>query len=315
MQVTYTLTAAEEGKKVLVEVSFTDNAGNSEGPLGSAVTLPIIPASVVLVSNTAQGKRLTDFEYNATVLDVNSMGQAFIAGNNPTGYTFTSVTIISEDPQGDDLALELCEVGTDGNTPENCTVLTPPASFTIGPLFFYAPTGSTLTLSNGSTYMVVLKSPGGQRVDVDGTLSDGEDASSLHNWSIHDKPHFKAPERLAAKHQQQSVSHRHQRHRQSNRPRRPHRPLGNGQREHQDQPLLDGTGQHRRLRHHRLQDRIILRCRLQLDRPRRRHQTTPTPLTSTPASPAVTPATTGSPPSTRSAPAPPPTPPTQPPPR
>ena len=34
---TYTLTAAEEGKKVLVEVSFTDNGGSSEGPLVSAL--------------------------------------------------------------------------------------------------------------------------------------------------------------------------------------------------------------------------------------------------------------------------------------
>ena len=123
------------------------------------------------------------------------LGQAFTAGNNPTGYTFTSVTINSEDAQGDDLALELCEVGTDGNTPENCTVLTPPASFTSGPLFFYAPTGSTLTLSNGSTHMVVFKSPGGQpRVTVDGTNSNGEDASSLHNWSIQDQAHFKGPD-------------------------------------------------------------------------------------------------------------------------
>ena len=31
---TYTLTAAEEGKKVLVEVSFTDNGGSSEGSAG-----------------------------------------------------------------------------------------------------------------------------------------------------------------------------------------------------------------------------------------------------------------------------------------
>ena len=34
---TYTLTASEEGKKVLVEVSFTDNGGSSEGPLVSAL--------------------------------------------------------------------------------------------------------------------------------------------------------------------------------------------------------------------------------------------------------------------------------------
>ena len=34
---TYTLTASEEGKKVLVEVRFTDNGGSSEGPLVSAL--------------------------------------------------------------------------------------------------------------------------------------------------------------------------------------------------------------------------------------------------------------------------------------
>ena len=34
---TYTLTASEEGKKVLVEVSFTDNGGSSEGPLVSVL--------------------------------------------------------------------------------------------------------------------------------------------------------------------------------------------------------------------------------------------------------------------------------------
>ena len=33
---TYTLTDSEVGKKVLVEVSFTDNANNREGPLVSA---------------------------------------------------------------------------------------------------------------------------------------------------------------------------------------------------------------------------------------------------------------------------------------
>ena len=35
---TYTLTSSEEGKKVKVGVSFTDNGGNSEGPLTSAAT-------------------------------------------------------------------------------------------------------------------------------------------------------------------------------------------------------------------------------------------------------------------------------------
>ena len=45
---TYTLTAAEEGKKVLVEVSFTDNGGSSEGPLVSA----LYPSSGTVVNLT-----------------------------------------------------------------------------------------------------------------------------------------------------------------------------------------------------------------------------------------------------------------------
>ena len=37
----YTLTSAEGGKRVIVEVSFTDNANNSEGPLTSAATAEV----------------------------------------------------------------------------------------------------------------------------------------------------------------------------------------------------------------------------------------------------------------------------------
>ena len=39
-----------------------------------------------------------------------------------------------------------------------------------------------------------------------------------------------------------------------------------------DRPLLDRPGEHRRLRHHRLQDRIVLRWRLVVVRPGRQHQ-------------------------------------------
>ena len=61
-------------------------------------------------------------------------------------------------------------------------------------------------------------------------------------------------------------------HHRPDRARRPDRPHGNGQRDHHDRPLLDGPGQQRRLRHHRLQDRSLLRWRVQLDRPRRQHR-------------------------------------------
>ena len=41
---------------------------------------------------------------------------------------------------------------------------------------------------------------------------------------------------------------------------------------HPDRPLLERPGQHRRLRHHRLQDRGLAQRHLRLDRPGRRHQ-------------------------------------------
>ena len=65
---------------------------------------------------------------------------------------------------------------------------------------------------------------------------------------------------------------RRQRHHGRHRPRRPDRPHGHGQRDHRDQPLLECPGQHRRLRHHRLQDRGLLQWHLQLDQPRCQHQ-------------------------------------------
>ena len=71
------------------------------------------------------------------------------------------------------------------------------------------------------------------------------------------------------RHQHQRHRHRlqrRQRHHGRHRSRRSDRPHGHGQRDHRDQPLLD-PGQHRRLRHHRLQDRGLLQRRLQLDRP------------------------------------------------
>ena len=77
------------------------------------------------------------------------------------------------------------------------------------------------------------------------------------------------------RHQHQRRRHRlqrRQRHHGRHRSRRSDRPHGHGQRDHRDQPLLERPGEHRRLRHHRLQDRGLLRWRLVVVRPRRQHE-------------------------------------------
>ena len=62
---TYTLSASEEGKKVKVEVSFTDNGGTSEGPLASAAypaSGTVVAAPVVNTPPTASDGTVTPNE-------------------------------------------------------------------------------------------------------------------------------------------------------------------------------------------------------------------------------------------------------------
>ena len=135
---------------------------------------------VNLVSNTEQGDdRQADYNRDH--------GQAFTTGFNTTGYTVTSVQMISEDAEGDDIGLKICEVDTNTNPTDVCTDLTAPSSFGMGPLTFTAPASPALTLTARTTYMVVFTTPGGETVYVDATNSDGEDASSQQDWEIRDK--------------------------------------------------------------------------------------------------------------------------------
>ena len=94
---TYTLTAAEEGKKVLVEVSFTDNGGSSEGPLVSAL-YPSTQSQTVNPNN-----RPTALDGTVTTVE-------------DTAHTFAAANFSYSDTDSDPLAsvkiIELPAVGT-----------------------------------------------------------------------------------------------------------------------------------------------------------------------------------------------------------
>ena len=139
-----------------------------------------------LVSNTGQGGNS-----DASFAGTEDHGQAFTTGDNLPGYNITGVTIISEDPEGDDMALQICEVADNGWPTTTCTDLTSAGPFAAGPLLFNVPTGTTLTLEANTTYMVVFKSPGGEQVRVDATDSDDNDDTSLPDWEIRNKSQFK----------------------------------------------------------------------------------------------------------------------------
>ena len=184
---TYTLTNSEQGKKIKLEVRFTDNDGTDEGPLTSPA-FPYIATQTIgeatLISTLGMAG---DSSHSFTTQE---QGQVFTTGTNPNGYTVTSVVIISEDHGQDDVALKICEVNSNLHPTATCTDLTAPGLFQPGPLAFTAPSGTTLA-GGRTNYMVVFNSPGGQEVLLDAHKSDGYDGNSLAGFSIRNRIHYK----------------------------------------------------------------------------------------------------------------------------
>ena len=86
---TYTLTESEEGKKVKVEVSFTDNGGSPEGPLLSAA----YPASL---SQTVGARPVVN--------TLPTAADGIVTTNEDTDYTFSAAEFSYADDDGDALA-------------------------------------------------------------------------------------------------------------------------------------------------------------------------------------------------------------------
>ncbi len=135
----------------------------------------------VLVSNQAQ---MAD---DSASTSGNDHAQLFHTGGNTDGYILTSMHVSSEDAEGDDFDVEICEEDGTANefpstTASDCTVLTAPASFAAG-LLFFDHTG--LALSANTNYVVVIKQRGTGSVELNSTTSSGEDAAlGLSDWSI-----------------------------------------------------------------------------------------------------------------------------------
>ena len=143
---------------------------------GARQDTPIPP--VILVSNLSQTAN-----QNATYS--RDHGQAFTTGNNSTGYSVTSVTIVSEDPNNDAIPLQICEVDGSVHPTTVCTDLTPPSSYPQGNLTYTVPTTTPLTLNADTTYMLVFKAPVAPTLlRVSATSSDDQDAASLTGFSI-----------------------------------------------------------------------------------------------------------------------------------
>ena len=162
---------AADVETVSVKVTASDASESVSDTFDIVVDLPP-DTSPTLVSNAGQGD-----DHNWTTTEDRS--QTFTTS---VGATLSSVEIISEDPDGDDVAVSLCTVDGSDHPTSTCTVLTAPPSFAAGTLVFRAPANTTLAAN--TTYSLLIASPGGEWLLLDATDSDNEDAGGATGWSI-----------------------------------------------------------------------------------------------------------------------------------
>ena len=185
----YTLVSEDEGKKIRVQTSFVDGKDNDEGPFtsddypaGNTITAPSI---YTMVSSTGQ----TVSNNRSGQISAESHAQAFTTSSETAAYILSSVTVVSIDAEGDEFAVKICEVHSNVPT-TSCTDLTPPPSFTAGPLVFNSPSNRTITLSKATTYALVFSAAAGTTVTLPATDEDNEDPISLPGWSIRNRSQF-----------------------------------------------------------------------------------------------------------------------------
>ncbi len=114
--------------------------------------------------------------------------QAFTTG--ATASTLSSVEIVSDDLDDDDMAVSVCTVDDAGYPASTCTALTPPRSFAAGTLVFTAPANTTLDAN--TTYTLLITSPGGESLQFGSTPRDREDTGGEAGWSIANESHRKS---------------------------------------------------------------------------------------------------------------------------
>ena len=170
---------ADESATLILDPSGSDYDSVSSTAL-TVVVVDDDEPGVTLVSNATKG---SDASSNIT----GDRAQAFTTG--AAGATLSSVEIISEDPEGDDVAVSLCMVDGSGYPTSDCTALTAPSSFAAGTLVFTAPANTTLAAN--TTYSLLVVSPGGSNLTLDATFSNSEDAGGATGWIIADDFDYK----------------------------------------------------------------------------------------------------------------------------
>ena len=195
-QATQPLSSLTRGLRALAVLLLACAALRHARP-GRPAAIVLVLGLVLLGAAAAEAQTSVTFVSNAFQTgddDANTSGndhaQLFHTGANTAGYTLTRVIVNSDDTEGDDFDVEICEEdGTANEFPTTtCTALTAPAAFTGNVPF----THTGLALSANTNYVVVIKQIGTGSVRLDSTTSNGEDSTGLSDWSIKNKFYWKS---------------------------------------------------------------------------------------------------------------------------
>ncbi len=189
---TYTLTDDDAERRIRVDVTFTDDLTNAEGPLSSALSDTIVPDDV-LVRNTRQTRRSSGEDFDSLTPD--AIAQGFTTGANAGGYTLDSIgvhffnTANNLSPAVNRISATLNAGSSSEPGAELCS-LTNPATFGGSGLYtFAAPTTGTdpcPVLEANTTYYVSVANNSRTTSHLSATVNDAEDLGGAAGWSIGD---------------------------------------------------------------------------------------------------------------------------------
>ena len=195
---TYALVGADEGKKIKVRVSFTDDEGNDEEltsaayPSGMETVTGASPTTAAtLVSNSGQKSDRDLTVGQITPTSRFTIAQKFTTGANEGGYRLSKVVVnITATYARSDPRADIFTVNASGNPGRGLYALTPETG---ARETFTAPDDAT-TLAKETDYFVVFYSGSSQtdgRYVLAATDSDNEDAGGQADWEIGDSRHFR----------------------------------------------------------------------------------------------------------------------------
>ena len=145
--------------------------------LAGPLALPAQAQTVTtLVSNIGQSN-------TETAASFAKRAQPFTTGSNASGYTLSSIDVVSANSSSQAVSASVCTVNSSGHPTSTCTSLTAPSSFSAGTLSFTAPANATLAAS--TTYAVVFTvADSTTAFSWSHTSDDGEDAAGATGWTI-----------------------------------------------------------------------------------------------------------------------------------